>query len=207
MTNKNPIYPFKNLFITARPGMGSTTLALNIVSKFLDVGKKCLIYQTTDYFFTNYIERMKCIKENIAMKNLAPCFQKYGNLIVILHHFFSVDYILEAVEEHDADIIVFEEPNRFWNQTKELIKLTNELKKLGKTFIFVTHIKNSKYGDKSKLMLSRHRKAIRHFDATAIVNRTYFDNIEEIRVYKKNSKRCVDVPVHFDFPKHKVSLK
>ena len=41
MTNKNPIYPFKNLFITARPGMGATTLALNIVSKFLDVGKKC----------------------------------------------------------------------------------------------------------------------------------------------------------------------
>lgn len=39
MKSKDPLYPYQNLFITARPGMGASTLVANIVNKYLDNGK------------------------------------------------------------------------------------------------------------------------------------------------------------------------
>ena len=68
MKNNDPIYPYKNLFITARPGVGATTLAVNIVNKYLDQGKKCLVFENPNCFFIDYIDRIKAIKENKCIK-------------------------------------------------------------------------------------------------------------------------------------------
>ena len=34
MNTYDPIFPYKNLFITARPGMGTATLVANIVNEY-----------------------------------------------------------------------------------------------------------------------------------------------------------------------------
>ena len=208
MKNNNPIYPYKSLFITGLPGIGTTTLAMNIVKKFLDSGKKCLIFQNTDCFFTDYIERIKCIEENADMNFDKPCFQKHGNLVVSQHYLFNLECVMMAVDEYKADVIVYEEPNSFWNKRKELKKLAKELEKQGKIFIFVTHIKRGKYLKKSKLSNSRHHTAIRHFDAAVMIYRMYLEeDVEELRIYEKKTKKRFTVPVHFDFPKQRITLK
>ena len=57
MKSKDPLYPYQNLFITARPGMGATTLVTNIINKYLDNEKKCLIFEDTEGFHLTHIER------------------------------------------------------------------------------------------------------------------------------------------------------
>ena len=77
-------FPYQNLFITARPGMGATTLAVNIINKHLDEGKKCLVFAGTHDYSPKYIERVKIIRENGDMNDLLrPSIEKYGNLSVV----------------------------------------------------------------------------------------------------------------------------
>ena len=214
MKNIDPIYPYKNLFITARPGMGTTTLAVNIVNKYLDQGKNCLVFENSNCFFIDYIDRIKVIRENKFINNDIPCFKKYDNLTVAHNYFFELDCVMFAAEELNADVIVYESTNLINENVKALIKLTENLTNQGKTFIFITHIKKkitqAHHKEPSKPRYSRYRKAIPHFDATAIVFRDLnADNkyIEEIRIYEKGSKKYRAIPVCFDFPNHKITLK
>lgn len=214
MKNIDPIYPYKNLFITARPGVGATTLAVNIVNKYLDQGKKCLVFENSNCFFIDYIDRIKVIRENKFIDNVVPCFKKYGDLTVTQNYFFELDCVLFAVEELNADVIVFESTNFIDEDTKALIKIAEELKNQGKIFIFITHIKRKitqfHHKEPSKPKYSRFRKAIPHFDATAIIFRDMNEDneyVEEIRLYEKGEKKHRAIPVCFDFPKHKLMLK
>lgn len=68
MKSTDPIFPYQNLFITSRPGMGSTTLALNIINKYLDEGKKCMVFENIDCFCTGFIERIRVVRENISIR-------------------------------------------------------------------------------------------------------------------------------------------
>lgn len=214
MKNNDPIYPYKNLFITARPGVGATTLAVNIVNKYLDQGKKCLVFENPNCFFIDYIDRIKAIKENKCIKTDFPYIKKYGNLVVTHHYYFELEFVLNAINEYNADVIVYESTNTFKEDTKELIKLSKELKNKEKIFIFITHIKRKitqfHHKEPSKPKYSRFRKAIPHFDATAIIFRDMNEDneyVEEIRLYEKGEKKHRAIPVRFDFPKHKLMLK
>ena len=108
MKSNDLLYPYQNLFITARPGMGATTLALNIVNKYLDEGKECLVFENTNCFSTGYIERTKVVRENIGRDSIQPHFKKYGNLTVTYRYLFEPDTVLFAITEHNADVIVYE---------------------------------------------------------------------------------------------------
>ena len=216
MKSTDPLFPYQNIFITARPGMGATTLALNIVNKYLDEGKKCLVSENTNCFYTNYIERAKVMREGIAKEITHPCFLEYGNLKVTYHYIFEIDCVLTAIESCNADVIVYEEPYYFRDQSKELIKLCEELKRRGKIFIFVTHLKKKNglfsCGEKITPSASRHRRAISCFDATAIVYRNgYYNEVEEvteeIRIYERGKKKYTAVPVEFDFQHQRVKRK
>ena len=214
MKNKDPLYPYKSLFVTGLPGVGLTTLAVNIVNKYLDHDKKCLVLENQNFSFIDYIDRIKVIRENKFIDNDISCFKKYGNLTVAQNYFFELDCVLFAVEELNADVIVYESTNFINEDTKALIKLSEELKNQGKIFIFITHIKRriTQFHHKapSKPKYSRYKKAIPHFDATAIVFRDINDDneyIEEIRIYEKDKKKYHATPVCFDFPNHKLTLK
>ena len=213
MKNTDPLYPYKNLFITARPGAGATTLATNIISKYLDNGKRCLVFENPNCFFIDYIERTKAIKENKCIKTDFPYIKKHGNLVVTHHYYFELEFVLTALEEFNADIIVFEEAQTMKEDVKSLIQLARELKKRGKLFIFVTHIsKNISrfwHKDPNKPLYSRYRKAIPYFDATAIIDRDIFNDndTEKIRLFEKRERKYRSIPIHFDFPKQKVTYK
>ena len=141
MKSKDPLFPYQNLFITARPGMGASTLAVNIVNKYLDEGKKCLVFEATECYRLKYIDRMRDIKENIDIDGIYPCYQEYGNLVATHNYIVCMERLLGAIDEHDADVIVYEEPHNSLNKSKELIQVTKELRRMGKFFIFVTHLK------------------------------------------------------------------
>lgn len=125
-----------------------------------------------------------------------------------------MEFVLNAINEYNADVIVYESTNTFKEDTKELIKLSKELKKKGKIFIFITHIKRKitqlHHNEPSKPKYSRYKKAIPHFDATLIVFRDLNDNnqyVEKIRLYERGNKKYQAIPVCFDFPNHKLTLK
>ena len=120
---------------------------------------------------------------------------------------------LMFAKEFNADIIVFEEAQTMKEDVKSLIQLTRELKKRGKLFIFVTHIcKNISrlwHKDPNIPLYSRYRKAIPYFDATVIIDRDIFNDndTEKIRLFEKRERKCRSIPIHFDFPKQKVTYK
>lgn len=216
MNSRDPLAPYRNLFITARPGMGATTLALNIVSKYLDEDKKCLVFENTNCFSTGYIERTRALREGIGIDSTPPLFKKYGNLTVAHRYLFELDTVLSVITEHNPDIIVYEESHYSGDQSKDLIRLVGELKKMGKLFIFVTHLKRKRNFftnyEYNAPFASRHRKAIPYFDATAIVYRNgYCDEvenvIEEIRIYERGKRKYRTVPVRFDFQKQRIILR
>ena len=216
MKSTDPLFPYQNFFITARPGMGATTLALNIVNKYLDEGKKCLVFEDTEYYRLKYIDRIRVIKENIGIDSIYPCYQEYGNLTATHNYTVFIECLLGAIDEHDTDVIVYEEPANYPNRSKELIEVAKELRRRGKIFIFVTHLKRRNnpftHREKNAPSVSRHRKAIPYFDATAIVYRNgYYDEveevIEEIRIYERGRKKYRSVPVEFDFRHQRVKLK
>ena len=213
MKNNDPLYPYKNLFITACPGAGATTLATNIISKYLDNGKRCLVFENPNCFFIDYIERTKAIRENIEIKTDFPYVKKHGNLVVTHRYYFELEFVLTAVEEFNADIIVFEEARTMKEDVKSLIQLTKELKKRGKLFIFVTHtsknISRLWHKDPNIPLYSRYRKAIPYFDATVIIDRDVFNDndIEKIRLFEKGERKYRSIPINFDFPKQKVTYK
>ena len=223
MKSKDPLYPYQNLFITARPGMGASTLVANIVNKYLDEGKKCLIFDSKTRAFLSYIERAKIIKEktNIDSIRSFSIFEEYGNLTVTFHPIIDKERLLLVIEEKDYDVIVYEEaPYLFFkDRTKELIELAKELRRRGKIFIFVTHLKRRNnpftHREKNAPSISRHSRAIPHFDATAIVYRNCYyedfkkanEDIEEIRIYEQDKKKYRAVPVEFDFQHQIVKRK
>ena len=223
MKSKDPLYPYQNLFITARPGMGASTLVANIVNKYLDEGKKCLIFDSETRAFLSYIERAKIIKEktNIDSIRSFSIFEEYGNLTVTFHPIIDKESLLLVIEEKDYDVIVYEEaPCLFFkDRTKELIELAKELRRRGKIFIFVTHLKRRNnpftHREKNAPSISRHSRAIPHFDATAIVYRNCYyedfkkanEDIEEIRIYERGKKKYRAVPVEFDFQHQRVKRK
>lgn len=219
MKPTDPLFPYKNLFITARPGMGATTLALNIVNKYLDEGKKCLVFEDTEYYRLKYIDRIRVIKENIGIDSIYPCYQEYGNLTATHNYIVWIECLLGAIDEHDADVIVYEEPANYPNRSKELIELAKELRRRGKIFIFVTHLKRRNnpftHREKNAPSVSRHSRAIPHFDATAIVYRNCYyedfkkadEDIEEIRIYERGKKKYRAVPVEFDFQHQRIKRK
>jgi hypothetical protein len=108
---------------------------------------------------------------------------------------------------------VFEEARTMKEDIKSLIQLTKELNKRGKVFIFVTHIcKNISrfwHKDPNIPLYSRYRKAIPYFDATAIIDRDIFNDndTEKIRLFEKRERKYQSIPIHFDFPKQKVTYK
>ena len=223
MKSKDPLYPYQNLFITARPGMGASTLVANIVNKYLDEGKKCLIFDSETRAFLSYIERAKIIKEKTNIDSISSfsIFEEYGNLTVTFHPIVDKESLLLVIEEKDYDVIVYEEaPYLFFkDRTKELIELTKELRRRGKIFIFVTHLKRRNnpftHREKNAPSISRHSRAIPHFDATAIVYRNCYyedfkkanEDIEEIRIYEQDKKKYRAVPVEFDFQHQRVKRK
>lgn len=220
MKSKDPLYPYQNLFITARPGMGASTLVANIVNKYLDEGKKCLIFDSETRAFLSYIERAKIIKEktNIDSIRSFSIFEEYGNLTVTFHPIIDKERLLLVIEEKDYDVIVYEEaPYLFFkDRTKELIELAKELRRRGKIFIFVTHLKRRNnpftHKEKNAPSISRHSRAIPHFDATVIVYRdSYYTasegGTEELRIYERGEKKYRAVPVEFDFQHQRVTRK
>ena len=70
MKSTDPLFPYQNLFITARPGMGATTLAVNIINKHLDEGKKCLVFAGTHDYSPKYIEQSKENNSRATMKSI-----------------------------------------------------------------------------------------------------------------------------------------
>lgn len=74
MKSTDPLFPYQNLFITARPGMGATTLAVNIINKHLDEGKKCLVFAGTHDYSPKYIERVNTMRIRSCIK---PRFSAY----------------------------------------------------------------------------------------------------------------------------------
>lgn len=217
----DPIFPYKNLFITARPGMGASTLVANIISKYLVEGKKCLVFDNKTRAFLSYIERARVIGErtNIDSVRESSLFEERGGLTVTHTPFIFADLLLSVIEEKGSDVIVYEERPASLEQTGELIKLARELKRSGKIFIFVTHLKRKRtlftHCEKNKPSVSRYRKAIPYFDATAIVYRNcYYEDfnkadkdIEEIRIYERGNKKYRAVPVEFDFQHQSVKRK
>ncbi len=216
MISKDPIFPYKNLFITARPGMGASTLVANIANKYLEEGKRCLIFEATDHFLLTYNERFRIIKEDLDIDSLHPLFSENGNLTVAYNYFFESEALLTLVDKYDADVVVYEASRYLRDQKKELAELVEELKSRGKTFIFVTHIKRKRYPlmyiQRITPSASRHHKAIPYFDATAIIYRDAYyrvgeENTEEIRIYEQGQKKYRAVPVEFDFQKQRISRK
>ena len=220
MNSTDPIYPYQNLFITARPGMGATTLVTNILNKYLKNGKKCLVFDSKTRSFLSYIERERVIRENTNVDDIRKftIFEEYDNLTVTYNPFIFSDILLSVVEEKDPDIIVYEENANVIheNQTKELIEFAKELRRRGKIFIFVTHLKMRNnpltHTEKNSLSVSRHRKATPYFDAAAIVYRNGYygeveEVIEEIRIYEPGKKKYRAVPVEFDFRHQRVKRK
>ena len=214
----DPLFPYKNLFITARPGMGASTLVANIVNKYLDEGKKCLIFDSGTRAFLSYIERARIIKEktNIDSVRNFSMFEEYGNLTATHNYIVWIECLLGAIDEHDADVIVYEEPANYPNRSKELIEVAKELRRRGKIFIFVTHLKRRNnpftHREKNAPSVSRHSRAIPHFDATAIVYRdSYYTasegGIEELRIYERGKKKYRAVPVEFDFQQQRIKRK
>ena len=66
--------------------------------------------------------------------------------------------------------------------------------------------------EKNAPSVSRHSKAIPHFDATAIVYRdSYYTasegGIEELRIYERGKKKYRAVPVEFDFQQQRIKRK
>ena len=216
MKSTDPIYPYQNLFITARPGMGSTTLVTNIINKYLDNEKKCLVFEATDGVHLTHIERIRIIKENLNIDSIRPWVVKNGNLFVVYNYFFEFEALWALINEYDANLIVYEASRHLVDQNYELIRLAEKLKSTGKTFIFVTHMRRkiNKFTrlEKNIPSVSHHHKAIPYFDATAIVYRDAYYNeghgdIEEIRIYERGKKKYRAVPVEFDFQHQRVKLK
>lgn len=216
MKSKDPLYPYQNLFITARPGMGATTLVTNIINKYLDNGKKCLIFEDTEGFHLTHIERIRMIKENLDIDSIRPWVVKNGNLVVVYNYFFEFEALLALINEYDADVIVYEASRHLLDQKYELIMLAKKLKSIGKTFIFATHIRRkiNKFTrfEKNTPSVSHHHKAIPYFDATAIIYRDAYYNeghgeLEEIRIYERGKKKYRAVPVEFDFQQQRVTRK
>lgn len=220
MKSTDPLFPYQNLFITARPGMGVSTIVANIVNKYLDEGKKCLVFDAKARPFLNYADRAKVIRENTNIESIRsfPLFEEYGDLTVAYNRFIFSDVLLSVVEEKAADIVIYEENSDmlFKNQTKELVELAKILRRKGKIFIFVTHLKRNRnpftHTDKNIPSASRFRKAMPFFDATAIVYRNgYYDEveevIEEIRLYERGKKKYRAVPVEFDFQHQRIKRK
>ena len=145
-------------------------------------------------------------------------FEEYGNLTVAFHPIIDKESLLLVIEEKDYDVIVYEEaPYLFFkDRTKELIELAKELRRRGKIFIFVTHLKRRNnlftHREKNAPSVSRHSRAIPHFDATAIVYRdSYYTasegGIEELRIYERGKKKYRAVPVKFNFQHQRVTRK
>lgn len=216
MKNTDPIYPYQNLFITARPGMGAPIIVANIVLKYLEIGKKCLVFESTDGLHLTYTERFKIITEKTSIESIRPWVIEKGDLVVMYNYFFEEEAIMRLVDEYNCDVIVYETSRHLRDQNKELIELAKALKSIGKIFIFVTQTKRKINPfipfKTSSPSASRHRKAIPYFDATATVYiDAYYNGVvgetEEIRIYERGGKKYRSVPVKFDFQHQKVKRK
>ena len=212
----DPIFPYQNLFITARPGMGAATLVANILNEYLNEGKKCLVFESTDCSHLTYIDRLKIIKEGLDIDSVLPWVVENDNLVVVYNYFFEFEAILALIDKYNADVIVYEASKNLLDQKEELIKLVEKLKSVGKVFIFTTQIKRRKnpftHIEKNAPSVSRHSKTIPYFDATAIIFRDAYykeghGELEEIRVYESGNKRYRAVPVEFDFQHQDIKRK
>jgi len=216
MNSNDPIFPYQNLFITARPGMGASTLVAEIVSKYLSNGKKCLVFQATDHFLLTYVERIRIIREDLDTDTVHPWFEDDGKLRVIYDYFFEPEPLLTLIDEYGADVVVYEASRYLRDQGRDLIKLAEVLKSRGKTFIFVTRTKKRwlsfAFTEIPAPSASRHRAAIPYFDATAIIYSPYYPRKhsgrgEEIRIYEKGKKKYRTFPVELDFQKQRITRK
>ena len=209
-----PISPYKNLFITARPGMGASTLIANIINSYLEYGKKCLIFESVEASRFSFVERIRVIKEDLPMEEACPWVVEQRGLVVMYNIFFECDILLKLVDEYEADVIVYEAPKALRNQGRELVRFAEELKRRGKIFIFATHLKrrrNLLLGTEiHRPTLSKHKKAIFYFDATVIpYSSAYYgkNGGEDIRIYEKGSKSFRSVPVEIDFSRQRIIKK
>lgn len=216
MKSTDPLFPYQNLFITAPPGMGAATLVANIVNEYLDEGKKCLVFESTDYSRLTYIDRLKIIKEGLDIDSVLPWVVENDNLVVVYNYFFEFETLLALIDKYNADVIVYEASKHLLDQKEELIELVEKLKSIDKVFIFTTQIKRRKnpftHIEKNTPSVSRHSKAIPYFDATAIIFRAAYYNeghgeLEEIRIYERGNKKYHAVHVEFDFQHQRIKPK
>ena len=205
---ENIFKKYQNLFITSRPGMGATTLLVNIINERHKNGDKILIFAPGDSVSDKFMDRIKVLNGEAKAEQIFPKSKhKYGNITVIDNNFLDARYIMNCVMEEDNDLIVIDESPCSKMSTREIVKLATQLKRFNRKFIFVTHLKRkiSRITKKeiNSPKVSHHRRAINCFDATMIVYREEYYSSEErndeIRIYEKGAKLLYSVNVTFDF--------
>lgn len=216
MSTENPIFPYQNLFITARPGAGASTLAASIVKRYLDEGKKCLVFEAATCCGLTYTERLKIINENLDIHKIRPRVIENGNLVVVYDFCFEYEMLLKLCDKYNADVVVYEAPRDLREVEQEVILLAEKLKNAGKAFIFITHLRRVAHpftrAQGHTPSASQHSGAIPCFDAAAVIYREAYYNegrgeIEEIRIYERGRRKYHAVPVEFDFQHQRVKRK
>lgn len=197
--------PYKSLFVTALPGMGTTTFAANIANVYLENSKKVLVFTTGDYVSTRFIERVSVIRKETKIENVfVKRKTEYGNLTIIDNNFLPFEDIINYIMKNNSEIVIFEEPIFSKIKTSDVIRLVKFLNKKNIKFIFVTHIKCShlENTDKSSLKKTNHRRATSKFEAAVVISRNNpydFKKNDEILIYEKQTNNFKIIDVFFDF--------
>ena len=211
-----PIAPYQSVFITARPGMGATTLATCIANAFLDTGARCLIFANAYRLSAHYAERIRLIREGGRLEDMFRMENTYGKLTVVDNNYLESYSVLRKVEETSPDVVIFEEPYFLAMKERDLVLLSECLRSQDICFVFVTHIKRRRClwfgGEQNTPQASLHRRLARHMDAVCIPYREEYyreerERCEEIRIYERGARSYRCVRVEFDFSKQRVVKK
>lgn len=210
--NSKFFFPYQSVFITARLGMGASTLALNIVAEHLSAGKKCIVFENPSFAPSYYVRRMKMRQEGVMPQSIYPTVEEYGGMTVVGGLVCDVFKMLDIARESGADLVVYEAAFHPQILDEAVIYLADGLRKMGKRFVFVTKMKRNLYfltkNERNDPRTSYHKRAIPHFDAVVIPCRGeyYGKGCEgEIRVYEKGRRRYTAHAVDFDFEKQRIT--
>lgn len=211
-TESEFFFPYQSIFITARPGMGASTLALNIVAEHLRIGKKCIVFENPNLASSYYVRRMKMRQEGRMPQSIYPTVEEYGGMTAVGGLFCDVFKILNMSRESGADLVVYEATFHPQILDEAVIYLADELRKMGKRFIFITKMKRKvcilSGKERNHPAASYHKRAMPRFDAVVIPCRKeyYGKSLEgEIRVYEKGCRRYKAHAVNFDFGNQRIT--
>ena len=215
MKTNQPIFPYQNLFITSRPGMGAPELVANIVNQYLQANRKCLIFASVEGCYYTYSDRIRSIREHMEIEKVHPFVTEEGKLVTVNNFFFECEVLLSMAERYCAEVVVYEAPRALRAQKTELIRLAQQFRQRGILFIFVTTLKRRRIPFTQRELLaprlSRHRKAMVSFDAVAIPYRQGYygknDGRDEIRIYEKGERTYRAAFVEFDFTYQRIREK